>query len=132
MPTVRQGDIHDYDFGPRHRGRTFGATTGPVAISKDEFNRAYGTALALPRSRTMPAERYRNQRMCTSRQSIRGHPPGKTGNAGVQDVGGQHHRPAFDKAGDEGRQAFPAETAGVNGDSPALIMRLPRVSVVHG
>lgn len=60
MPTAQQGDIHDYDFGPVI-GAELSGRRPALIISNDEFNQAYGAALALPTSRTVPAERYRNQ-----------------------------------------------------------------------
>lgn len=60
MPTAQQGDIHDYDFGPVI-GAELSGRRPALVISNDEFNESYGTALVLPMSSTMPAERYRNQ-----------------------------------------------------------------------
>ncbi|MXZ91728.1 MAG: type II toxin-antitoxin system PemK/MazF family toxin [Chloroflexi bacterium] len=52
--------MHDYDFGPDN-GAELSGRRPALIISTDEFNQAYNTALVLPASRTMPAERYRNQ-----------------------------------------------------------------------
>ncbi len=60
MPRIRQGDIHDYDFGPVI-GAELSGRRPAVVISTDEFNEHYGTAIALPMSTTMPAERYRTR-----------------------------------------------------------------------
>ena len=60
MPRIRQGDIHDYDFGPVI-GAELSGRRPALIISTDEFNGSYGTAIALPMSTTMPAERYRTR-----------------------------------------------------------------------
>ena len=60
MPRIRQGDIHDYDFGPVI-GAELSGSRPALIISTDEFNGSYGTAIALPMSTTMPAERYRTR-----------------------------------------------------------------------
>ena len=58
MPRIRQGDIHDYDFGPVI-GAELSGRRPALIISTNEFNGSYGMAIALPMSTTMPAERYR-------------------------------------------------------------------------
>ena len=60
MPSIRQGDIHDYDFGPVI-GAELSGRRPALIISTDEFNGSYGTTIAVPMSRTMPAERYRTR-----------------------------------------------------------------------
>ena len=60
MPSARQGDIHDYDFGPVI-GAELSGRRPALIISNSEFNEKFGTALALPMSSTMPAERYRTR-----------------------------------------------------------------------
>ena len=60
MPSIRQGDIHDHDFGPVI-GAELSGRRPALIISANEFNGSYGTAIALPMSRTMPAERYRTR-----------------------------------------------------------------------
>ena len=60
MPIIRQGDIHDYDFGPVI-GAELSGRRPALIISTDEFNRSYGMAIALPMSTAMPAERYRTR-----------------------------------------------------------------------
>lgn len=58
MPRVRQGDIHDYDFGPVI-GAELSGRRPALIISSDVFNEHYRTAIVLPMSTTMPAQRYR-------------------------------------------------------------------------
>ena len=60
MPSIRQGDIHDYEFGPVI-GAELSGRRPALIISTNEFNGRYGTAIALSMSRTMPAERYRTR-----------------------------------------------------------------------
>ena len=60
MPSARQGDIHDYDFGPVI-GAELSGRRPTLIISNNEFNESYGTAIALPMSSSMPAERYRTR-----------------------------------------------------------------------
>ena len=60
MPSIRQGDIHDHEFGPDN-GAELSGRRPALIISTDEFNGNYGTAIALPMSSTMPAERYRTR-----------------------------------------------------------------------
>jgi mRNA interferase MazF len=60
MPRIRQGDIHDYDFGPVI-GAELSGRRPALIISANEFNGSYRTAIALPMSTTMPAERYRTR-----------------------------------------------------------------------
>lgn len=60
MPHARQGDIHWYDFGPVI-GAELSGRRPALIISNDAFNRAFGVAIALPMSRTMPAEENRRQ-----------------------------------------------------------------------
>ena len=60
MPSIRQGDIHDHEFGPVI-GAELSGRRPALIISTDEFNGNYGTAIALPMSSTMPAERYRTR-----------------------------------------------------------------------
>ena len=60
MPRIRQGDIHDYEFGPVI-GAELSGRRPALIISTDEFNGSYGMAIALPMSTAMPAERYRTQ-----------------------------------------------------------------------
>ena len=60
MPQIRQGDIHDYDFGPVI-GAELSGRRPALVISTDEFNEHYRTAIALPMSTAMPAERYRTR-----------------------------------------------------------------------
>ena len=60
MPRIRQGSIRDYDFGPVI-GAELSGRRPALIISSDEFNEHYGTAIALPMSTTMPAERYRTR-----------------------------------------------------------------------
>ena len=57
---IRQGDIHDYEFGPVI-GAELSGRRPALIISTDEFNGSYGMAIALPMSTTMPAERYRTR-----------------------------------------------------------------------
>ena len=61
MPSARQGDIHDYDFGPVI-GAELSGRRPALIISHKGFNESYGTALALPMSSAMPPERYRTRR----------------------------------------------------------------------
>ena len=65
MPGVRQGDIHWYDFGPVI-GAELSALRPALVISNDDFNRAFGVALAIPMSRAMPAEEHRPQHIYIS------------------------------------------------------------------
>ena len=58
MPRIRQGDIHDYDFGPVI-GAELSGRRPALIISSDVFNEHYRTAISLPMSTAMPAERYR-------------------------------------------------------------------------
>ena len=58
MPRIRQGNIHDYDFGPVI-GAELSGRRPALIISSDVFNEHYRTAIALPMSTAMPAERYR-------------------------------------------------------------------------
>ena len=60
MPNARQGDIHWYDFGPVI-GAELSGRRPALVISNDDFNRAFGVAIAIPMSRTMPAEEHRRQ-----------------------------------------------------------------------
>ena len=60
MPRIRQGNIHDYDFGPVI-GAELSGRRPALIISTDEFNAHYRTAIALPMSMTMPPERYRTR-----------------------------------------------------------------------
>ncbi len=60
MPSIRQGDIHDYEFGPVI-GAELSGQRPALIVSTNEFNGRYGTAIALPMSSTMPAERYRTR-----------------------------------------------------------------------
>ena len=60
MPSVRQGDIHDHDFGPVI-GAELSGRRPALIISTDQFNGNYGRAIALPMSSIMPAERYRTR-----------------------------------------------------------------------
>ena len=60
MPQIRQGDIHDYDFGPVI-GAELSGRRPALVISTDEFNEHYRTSIALPMSTTMPSERYRTR-----------------------------------------------------------------------
>ena len=60
MPSARQGDIHDYDFGPVI-GAELSGRRPALIISNNGFNERFGTALALPMSSSMPAERYRTR-----------------------------------------------------------------------
>ena len=60
MPHARQGDIHWYDFGPVI-GAELSGRRPALIISNDAFNRAFGVAIALPMSRTMPAQENRRQ-----------------------------------------------------------------------
>ena len=64
MSRIRQGDIHDYEFGPVI-GAELSGRRPALVISNDEFNGHYRTAVALPMSTTMPAERYRTRSVCT-------------------------------------------------------------------
>ena len=57
MPRIRQGDIHDYDFGPVI-GAELSGRRPALIISADVFNERYRTAIALPISTAVPAERY--------------------------------------------------------------------------
>ena len=65
MPDARQGDIHRYDFGPVI-GAELSALRPALIISNDDFNRAFGVAIAIPMSRTMPAEERRTQHIYIS------------------------------------------------------------------
>ena len=60
MPHARQGDIHWYDFGPVI-GAELSDRRPALIISNDAFNRAFGVAIAIPTSRTTPAEENRRQ-----------------------------------------------------------------------
>ena len=60
MPSARQGDIHDYDFGPVI-GAELSGQRPALIISNNGFNEKFGTALALPMSSSMPDERYRTR-----------------------------------------------------------------------
>ena len=60
MPSARQGDIHDYDFGPVIWAELSGRRPALI-ISNNGFNEGFGTAIALPMSSAMPAERYRTR-----------------------------------------------------------------------
>ena len=60
MPRIRQGDIHDYDFGPII-GAELSGRRPALVISNDEFNGHCRAATALPMSTTMPGERYRTR-----------------------------------------------------------------------
>lgn len=60
MPHARQGDIHRYDFGPVI-GAELSGRRPALIISNDAFNRAFGVAIALPMSRTMPAQEHHRQ-----------------------------------------------------------------------
>ena len=60
MPHARQGDIHWYDFGPVI-GAELSGRRPALIISNNDFNRAFGVAIALPLSHTMPAEENRRQ-----------------------------------------------------------------------
>ena len=60
MPSARQGDIHHYDFGPDH-GAELSGRRPALIISHNGFNEHYPTAMALPMSSTMPADRYRTR-----------------------------------------------------------------------
>ena len=65
MPDARQGDIHWYDFGPVI-GAELSGRRPALVISNDDFNRAFGVAIAIPMSRTMPAEERRTQHIYIS------------------------------------------------------------------
>ena len=65
MPDARQGDIHWYDFGPVI-GAELSSRRPALVISNDDFNRAFGVAIAIPMSRTMPAEERRPQHIYIS------------------------------------------------------------------
>ena len=65
MPDARQGDIHWYDFGPVI-GAELSGRRPALVISNDDFNRAFGVAIAIPMSRTMPAEEHRPQHIYIS------------------------------------------------------------------
>ena len=60
MPSARQGDIHDYDFGPVI-GAELSGRRPALIISNNGFNEGFGTAIVLPMSSSMPAERYRTR-----------------------------------------------------------------------
>ena len=60
MPSARQGDIHDYDFGPVI-GAELSGQRPALIISNNGFNERFSTAIALPMSSAMPAERYRTR-----------------------------------------------------------------------
>lgn len=60
MPRIRPGDIYDYEFGPDD-GAELSGRRPALIISIAEFNESYGTAIALPMSSIMPAERYRTR-----------------------------------------------------------------------
>ena len=60
MPSARQGDIHDYDFGPVI-GAELSGRRPALIISNNGFNERLGTAIALPMSSSMPDERYRTR-----------------------------------------------------------------------
>ena len=60
MSHIRQGDIHDYDFGPVI-GAELSGRRPALIISTDVFNEHYRTAISLPMSTAMPAERYRSR-----------------------------------------------------------------------
>ena len=60
MTSARQGDIHDYDFGPDD-GAELSGRRPALIISNHGFNGRFGTAIALPMSSVMPAERYRTR-----------------------------------------------------------------------
>ena len=60
MSNARQGDIHWYDFGPVI-GAELSDRRPALVVSNNAFNRAFGVAIALPMSRTMPAEGNRRQ-----------------------------------------------------------------------
>ena len=60
MPSARQGDIHDYECGPVI-GAALSGLRPALIISNNEFNERFGTAIALPMSSSMPAERYRTR-----------------------------------------------------------------------
>ena len=60
MPNARQGDIHWYEFGPDD-GAELSDRRPALIISNNAFNRAFGVAIALPMSRTMPVEENRRQ-----------------------------------------------------------------------
>ena len=60
MPSAHQGDIHDYDFGPVI-GAELSGRRPALIISNNGFNAGFGTAIALPMSSAMPAERYRTR-----------------------------------------------------------------------
>ena len=49
MPSARQGDIHDYDFGPVIGAERSGRRPAMI-VSNDGFNERFGTAIALPMS----------------------------------------------------------------------------------
>ena len=65
MPIARQGDIHWYNFGPVI-GAELSSLRPALVISNDDFNRAFGVAIALPMSSTMPAEIHRRQHIYIS------------------------------------------------------------------
>ena len=65
MPDARQGDIHWYDFGPVI-GAELSGRHPALVISNDDFNRAFEVAIAIPMSRTMPAEERRTQHIYIS------------------------------------------------------------------
>lgn len=60
MLSARQGDIYDYDFGPVI-GAELSGRRPALIISNNGFNERFGTAIALPMSSAMPAERYRTR-----------------------------------------------------------------------
>ena len=60
MPSARQGDIYDYDFGPVF-GAELSGRRPALIISNNGFNEGFGTAIALPMSSAMSAERYRTR-----------------------------------------------------------------------
>ena len=60
LPSTRQGDIHDYEFGPDD-GAELSGRRPALIISNNGFNEGFGTAIALPISSSMPAERYRTR-----------------------------------------------------------------------
>ena len=61
MPSARQGDIYDYDFGPVI-GAELSGRRPALVISNNGFNERFGTAIALSMSSAMPAERYRTRK----------------------------------------------------------------------
>ena len=60
MPSARQGDIYDHDFGPVI-GAELSGRRPALIISNNGFNEGFGTAIVLPMSSSMPAERYRTR-----------------------------------------------------------------------